>query len=61
MIKKDNEVRMFETDFSCSLLGGGEMGRKWYEEGKLLKKKNTFVFSCFFLFFQSKKKHEFTL
>ncbi|PKA52054.1 oligopeptidase B [Apostasia shenzhenica] len=22
--------------------GGGEMGRKWYEDGKLLKKKNTF-------------------
>nr|ACF79663.1 unknown [Zea mays] len=23
--------------------GGGEMGRKWYEDGKLLKKKNTFT------------------
>ncbi|KAJ4974395.1 hypothetical protein NE237_007569 [Protea cynaroides] len=23
--------------------GGGEMGRKWYENGKLLKKKNTFT------------------
>ena len=23
--------------------GGGEMGRQWYENGKLLKKKNTFV------------------
>jgi len=22
--------------------GGGEMGRKWYEDGKLLHKKNTF-------------------
>jgi protease II len=22
--------------------GGGELGRLWYEEGKLLKKKNTF-------------------
>lgn len=23
--------------------GGGEMGRKWYENGKLMKKKNTFT------------------
>lgn len=23
--------------------GGGEMGRKWYEDGKLLKKNNTFT------------------
>ncbi|XP_014661344.1 uncharacterized protein LOC106804112 [Setaria italica] len=23
--------------------GGGEMGRKWFEDGKLLKKKNTFT------------------
>ena len=23
--------------------GGGEMGRKWYEDGKFLKKKNTFT------------------
>lgn len=23
--------------------GGGEMGRQWYENGKLLKKKNTFT------------------
>src|SRR5213082_792336 len=23
--------------------GGGEMGRGWYEEGKLLRKKNTFT------------------
>ena len=23
--------------------GGGEMGRKWYENGKLLKKRNTFT------------------
>ena len=23
--------------------GGGEMGRQWYEDGKLLKKKNTFT------------------
>ncbi len=23
--------------------GGGEMGRKWYEHGKLLQKKNTFT------------------
>ncbi|KAK6931801.1 Peptidase S9, prolyl oligopeptidase, catalytic domain, partial [Dillenia turbinata] len=23
--------------------GGGEMGRKWYEDGKLLKKRNTFT------------------
>jgi len=23
--------------------GGGEMGRQWYEDGKLLKKKNTFI------------------
>uniref|UniRef100_A0A7S4L2N8 Prolyl endopeptidase n=1 Tax=Paramoeba aestuarina TaxID=180227 RepID=A0A7S4L2N8_9EUKA len=26
----------------CHPRGGGEMGREWYEEGKLLKKKNTF-------------------
>ena len=23
--------------------GGGEMGRRWYEEGKMLHKKNTFT------------------
>ena len=23
--------------------GGGELGRRWYEDGKLLKKKNTFI------------------
>ncbi|KAI3474334.1 hypothetical protein Pfo_029157 [Paulownia fortunei] len=28
---------------SCHIRGGGEMGRPWYENGKLLKKKNTFT------------------
>ena len=28
---------------STSIRGGGELGRPWYEDGKLLKKKNTFT------------------
>ncbi|KAL6603400.1 hypothetical protein ACP70R_043761 [Stipagrostis hirtigluma subsp. patula] len=28
---------------TAHIRGGGEMGRKWYEDGKLLKKKNTFT------------------
>jgi oligopeptidase B len=27
----------------CHIRGGQEMGRQWYEDGKLLKKKNTFT------------------
>ena len=38
-------LSLLERGFVCAIAhvrGGGEMGRQWYEEGKLLKKANTF-------------------
>jgi len=39
-------LSLLERGFICAIAhvrGGGEMGRQWYEEGKLLKKANTFA------------------
>jgi len=39
-------LSLLERGFVCALAharGGGEMGRPWYEEGKLLQKRNTFT------------------
>ncbi len=39
-------LSLLDRGFVCALAhvrGGGEMGRYWHEEGKLLKKKNTFT------------------
>ncbi|MGB3695646.1 MAG: S9 family peptidase [Spirulinaceae cyanobacterium] len=39
-------LSLLDRGIVCALAhirGGGEMGRKWYEEGKFLKKKNTFT------------------
>ncbi|UCC43969.1 MAG: S9 family peptidase, partial [Candidatus Zixiibacteriota bacterium] len=41
-----NRVSLLDRGFIYAIAhvrGGGEMGRKWYDEGKLLKKKNTFT------------------
>lgn len=40
-----NRLSLLDRGVVCAIAhirGGGEMGRPWYEEGKLLKKKNTF-------------------
>ncbi|MGD8413048.1 MAG: S9 family peptidase [Candidatus Latescibacterota bacterium] len=44
-------LTLLDRGFVCAIAhvrGGGEMGRQWYEEGKLLKKSNTFsdMISC---------------
>jgi oligopeptidase B len=39
-------LSLLDRGFVCAIAhvrGGGEMGRQWYEEGKLLKKTNTFA------------------
>ena len=39
-------LSLLDRGFICAIAhvrGGGEMGRQWYEEGKLLKKANTFA------------------
>jgi len=41
-----NRLSLLDRDFIFAIAhirGGGEMGRPWYEDGKLLKKKNTFT------------------
>ena len=41
-----NHVSLLDRGFVFAIAhirGGGEMGRPWYEDGKLLKKKNTFT------------------
>ncbi|MCO5556010.1 hypothetical protein L7F22_009554 [Adiantum nelumboides] len=43
---RSNRLALIDRGFVYAIAhvrGGGEMGRKWYEEGKLLKKKNTFT------------------
>jgi oligopeptidase B len=45
-----NTISLIDRGFVCAIAhirGGGELGRTWYEDGKLLKKKNTFTdFIC---------------
>ena len=39
-------LSLLDRGFVCALAhvrGGGEMGRRWYEDGKMLRKKNTFT------------------
>ncbi len=41
-----NRLSLLERGFiyaKAHIRGGGEMGRQWYEDGKLMKKKNTFT------------------
>ena len=41
-----NRLSLLDRGFVCAIAhvrGGGEMGRHWYEDGKLLKKMNTFT------------------
>lgn len=41
-----NRVSLLDRGFVCALAhvrGGQEMGREWYEEGKMMNKKNTFT------------------
>jgi len=41
-----NRLSLLDRGFIIAIAhirGGGEMGRQWYEDGKLLKKKNTFT------------------
>lgn len=41
-----NRLSLLDRGIVCAIAhirGGGEMGRKWYEDGKFLKKKNTFT------------------
>jgi oligopeptidase B len=41
-----NRLSLLDRGFVCAIAhirGGEEMGRKWYEDGKFLKKKNTFT------------------
>ncbi|OYD13931.1 oligopeptidase B [candidate division WOR-3 bacterium JGI_Cruoil_03_44_89] len=41
-----NRLSLLDRGFVCAIAhirGGGEMGRYWYDEGKLLNKKNTFT------------------
>jgi oligopeptidase B len=41
-----NRLSLLDRGFIIGIAhvrGGGEMGRQWYEDGKLLKKKNTFT------------------
>ena len=43
---ESSRLCLLDRGFICAVAhirGGGEMGRKWYENGKLLKKKNTFT------------------
>jgi oligopeptidase B len=43
---KSNRLSLIDRGFVFAIAhirGGGEMGRKWYEDGKFLKKKNTFT------------------
>ncbi|KAI5075235.1 hypothetical protein GOP47_0009311, partial [Adiantum capillus-veneris] len=43
---RSNRLALIDRGFVYAIAhirGGGEMGRKWYEDGKLLKKKNTFT------------------
>jgi oligopeptidase B len=43
---KSNILSLIDRGFVFAIAhirGGGEMGRKWYEDGKFLKKKNTFT------------------
>lgn len=43
---RSNRLALIDRGFVFAVAhirGGGEMGRKWYEDGKLLKKKNTFT------------------
>ena len=40
-----NTISLLDRGFVCAIAhirGGAELGRTWYEDGKLLKKKNTF-------------------
>lgn len=42
----DSRLSLLDRGFVYAIAhirGGGEMGRQWYENGKLLKKKNTFT------------------
>lgn len=46
-----NRLSLLDRGVVCAIAhvrGGGDMGRKWYEDGKFLKKKNTFhdVIAC---------------
>lgn len=39
-------ISLLDRGFACAIAhvrGGSEMGRQWYEDGKLLKKRNTFT------------------
>ncbi|GAB1545440.1 oligopeptidase B [Scytonema sp. NUACC21] len=41
-----NRLSLLDRGVVCAIAhirGGGDMGRKWYEDGKFLKKKNTFT------------------
>ncbi|TAD99194.1 MAG: S9 family peptidase [Bacteroidetes bacterium] len=43
---RSNIISLLDRGFVyvlCNIRGGQEMGRQWYEDGKLLKKKNTFT------------------
>lgn len=43
---KASRLSLLDRGFSfviAHVRGGGELGRQWYENGKLLKKKNTFT------------------
>ncbi|KDP36409.1 hypothetical protein JCGZ_08678 [Jatropha curcas] len=43
---KSSRISLLDRGFIYAMAhvrGGGEMGRQWYEDGKLLKKKNTFT------------------
>lgn len=43
---KASRISLLDRGFIYAIAhirGGGEMGRQWYENGKLLKKKNTFT------------------
>lgn len=40
-----NKLSLIDRGFTYAIAhirGGGDMGRQWYEDGKFLKKKNTF-------------------
>jgi oligopeptidase B len=46
-----NRISLLDRGVVCAIAhvrGGGDLGRKWYEDGKFLKKKNTFhdVIAC---------------
>ena len=43
---ESSRLCLLDRGFICAVAhirGGGEMGRQWYENGKLLNKKNTFT------------------